>query len=44
MFDADNNGFITIDELKATFANNSNSSANNVNWLDFIKAADKDGD
>lgn len=44
MFDADNNGFITIDELKAAFANESNSSSSNVNWLEFIKAADKDGD
>lgn len=44
MFDADGNGFITIDELKAVFANGSSSSSSNVNWLDFIKAADKDGD
>lgn len=44
MFDADNNGFITIDELKAAFANESNSASGNANWLEFIKAADKNGD
>lgn len=44
MFDADGNGFITIDELKAVFANGKTSSSSNVNWLEFIKAADKDGD
>lgn len=44
MFDADGNGYLTIDELKAVFANGSSSSSSNVNWLEFIKAADKDGD
>lgn len=44
MFDADNNGFITIDELKEAFANESNSASTNANWLEFIKAADKNGD